>query len=82
MTAYCIIIHKQLSVAECPLETSQCMWKHRVNGLCKYSEVFANSDFTPVEFAALVGLPPIDSAVVNILRNSLAFKIKHELQDS
>ena len=82
MNAYCGVIHKQLTVPFCPLENTQCMWKHRLTGQCKYSEEFANSDFTPVEFVALVGLPPIDSTVVNILRNSLAFKIKHELHDS
>jgi len=46
-----------------------------------YSESFASSDFTASEFAARVGLPPIDSEVFTILKNSLAHKIKHELLD-
>ena len=55
------------------------MWNHRQTGVCTYNEQFAISDFTVNEYAERVGLPPADSQVVNIMRNSLAARIKLEL---
>jgi len=78
---FCVVIEKQLAVSQCPLENGACIWKHRKNGRCTYNEAFASSDFTPNEFAARVGLPPADPEVLNIIKNSLADKIRHELAD-
>jgi hypothetical protein len=77
--AFCVVIHKQLITSKCPLPKGSCYWKNRLHGQCTYSEEFANSDFTANEFAMRVGLPPIDSEVATILKNSLASKIRREL---
>lgn len=78
---FCVVIDKQLAVSQCPLPNGACIWKHRKTGRCTYSEVFASSDFTANEFATRVGLPTPDSEALAIIKNSLADRIRHELQD-
>lgn len=72
---FCGVIGEQLVVSSCPLPKGTCMWKHRLHGLC----MFTADDLTPDEFAKRVGLPPLEAPVVNILRSTIQYKIKHEL---
>lgn len=76
---FCVVIQKQLAVSQCPLAGNSCIWKHRKTSRCTYSELFANSEFTPNEFAARVGLPSAEVSVLDIIRNSLADKIRSEI---
>ena len=78
-TTFCVVIQKRINGYTCPLPKDSCMWNHRQTGVCTYNEQFAISDFTVNEYAERVGLPPADSQVVNIMRNSLAARIKLEL---
>lgn len=76
---YCIVIDRQLITRSCPLPKGTCMWKHRVHGLCMYSEEFALSTFSANEYAARVGLPIVDPDIVNILKRVLVSRVKEEL---
>jgi hypothetical protein len=76
---FCVVIQKQLAVSQCPLAGNSCIWKHRKTSRCTYNEAFANSEFTPNEFAARVGLPSAEVSVLDIIRNSLADKIRREI---
>ena len=76
---YCIVIHQTLAVSKCPLGPGECIWRHRQTGDCTYDEDFGSSNFSPSEFATKVGLPPADPSILNIIKNSLAHLIKHEL---
>lgn len=76
---YCKVIDAQLIVASCPLPVGRCMWKHRVHGLCMYTEEFASSEFTPQDFALRVGLTPLNSDEVNILRDRIANAVRSAL---
>lgn len=76
---YCKVIEKRLVVATCPLPHGTCMWKHHIHGLCTFSEQFANSEFTPAEFAARVGVSIPNSDEVNILRERIASAVRASL---
>lgn len=78
---FCIVIQQQLAVAHCPLPRGSCMWKHRLHGLCMYSEEFANGSFTPNEYAKRVGLPPIDQPMMSLLKRTVLSNIKKEMSD-
>jgi hypothetical protein len=76
---FCVVIKEQLAVSYCPLPSGVCMWKHRVHGMCTYSEEFSNTAFSPNEYALHVGLSPISGDIVNILKRTVVAKIKDEL---
>lgn len=76
---YCAVIERQLITNSCPLPRGTCMWKHRIHGGCTYDEEFAASAADPNEYAKRVGLPPISSDTVNILRASLILRVKKEV---
>jgi hypothetical protein len=78
---FCVVIGEQLAVSACPLPKGTCMWKHRLHGLCMYSEEFATSSFTPNEYAKQVGLPPIDQPMQSLLRRTVLANIKKEIAD-
>jgi hypothetical protein len=75
--AFCGVIQQQLVVSSCPLMKGTCMWKNRLHGRCTYT----TEELTTEEFTQRVGLPPLEPAVVNILRSSLKHKISNELTD-
>lgn len=76
---FCAVIEKQIATPVCPLPDGHCMWKHRQSGRCTYVE--DQPALSPNEYAAKVGLPQIDGALVNILKSSLIQRVKDELQD-
>lgn len=85
---FCIVIGEQLAVSACPLPRGTCMWKHRLHGLCMYSEEFGTYneksgryEFTPNEYAKRVGLPPIDQPMVQVLKRTVLANIKKEIAD-
>jgi hypothetical protein len=78
---FCVVIGEQLAVSACPLPKGSCMWKHRLHGLCMYSEEFSSSGFTPNDYAKRVGLPPIDPPMVNMLKRTVLANLKKEIAD-
>ena len=46
---YCVAIKKKLSTSICPLKEGRCMWQHRVNNKCCYT----NKDLTISEYCTL-----------------------------
>jgi hypothetical protein len=83
---WCVVIEQQLITASCPLPMGGCMWKHQLFGHCTYDQEFAESLTdskvvkNPVaEFAAHVGLDPIDPEIVKIIRRSLISVVKKEV---
>lgn len=74
---FCILIEQQIAISNCPLPRGTCMWKHRISGLCMYDENVESLDANA--YAALVGLPPINAHLVNILKRSVVAIIKEEL---
>jgi hypothetical protein len=76
---YCVMIESRLITAVCPLGPGGCMWRHRVSGICTYDADFAEEVSTATEFAARVGLQPVDPEVETIIRRSVTEVLKSEL---
>jgi hypothetical protein len=83
---WCVVIEQQLMTASCPLPQGACMWKHAKRGFCTYDQDFAESLTDPklvknpvAEFAAHVGLDPIDPEIVKIIKRSLISVVKKEV---
>ncbi|BAG41743.1 hypothetical protein [Ralstonia phage phiRSL1] len=74
--AFCGVINQEIATAVCPLSKGACMWQHRTSHLCK----FQDHELDAEQYAKLVGLPPADPNVIQILKSTLLHRVRAELE--
>lgn len=81
MGAHCIVIGKELITHYCPLPDGECVYKHRVSRICKYSKYKATMKVP--ELAALVGVTDVptdeqQATIIDKLKNSITEELLND----